>query len=94
MSRDDVPTWSMPTVHEVNGRTQLIVNGMRHIGAYDFKTGEVIWKMKGLGTSRTDAGHVRRLRLHHQRRPAGSPVFAIKESATGDISLAGRIDDQ
>src|SRR4051812_30115773 len=38
-SREDVPTWSTPTVHEVNGRTELLVNGMRHAGAYDFKTG-------------------------------------------------------
>ena len=44
-TRDDVPTWGTPTVHVVNGRAQLIVNGMRHIGAYDFKTGEVIWKL-------------------------------------------------
>ena len=48
-TRDDVPTWSTPTVHEVNGRTQLLVNGMRHVGAYDFKTGEVIWKLSGGG---------------------------------------------
>jgi outer membrane protein assembly factor BamB len=88
VSRDDVPTWSTPTVHEVNGRTQLIVNGMRHIGAYDFKTGDVIWKMKGLGdipvpTPVTHDGYVYITNAHGP----GSPVFAIKESATGDISL-------
>jgi len=33
-----VPTWGTPAVHQVNGQTQLIVNGWRHIGAYDFKT--------------------------------------------------------
>lgn len=90
VTRDDVPTWSTPTVHEVNGRVQLIVNGMRHIGAYDFKTGEVIWKMKGLGdipvpTPIVHGGFVYITNAHGP----GSPVFAIRETATGDISLTG-----
>jgi outer membrane protein assembly factor BamB len=88
-SRDDVPTWSTPTVHEVNGRAQLIVNGMRHIGAYDFKTGEVIWKLKGLGdipvpTPIVHDGYIYVTSAHGP----GSPVFAIRETATGDISPA------
>lgn len=89
VSRDDVPTWSTPTVHEVSGRTQLIVNGMRHIGAYDFKTGEVIWRLKGLGdipvpTPIVQGGFVYITNAHGP----GSPVFAIRENATGDISPA------
>ena len=50
-TRDDVPTWSTPTVHEVNGRTQLLVNGMRHAGAYDFKTGDEIGSCPEAATS-------------------------------------------
>ena len=90
VSRDDVPTWSTPTVHEVNGRTHLIVNGMRHIGAYDFKTGEVIWKMKGLGDIPvpTPVVHDGFIYVTNAHGP-GAPVFAIRETATGDISLAG-----
>ena len=73
MTRDDVPTWSTPTVHEVNGRTQLLVNGMRHVGAYDFKTGEEIWKLTGGGDIPVPTPVVeRRPRLRHQRaRPDG-----------------------
>ena len=48
-SRADVPTWSTPTIHEVGGRTQVLVNGWRHTGAYDFKTGQEIWKLNGGG---------------------------------------------
>ena len=33
----------------VNGQTQILVNGMRHVGAYDFKTGKEIWKLSGGG---------------------------------------------
>ena len=73
-TRDDVPTWSTPTVHEVGGRTQLLVNGMRHVGAYDFKTGEEI--LEAVGRRRhpgADAGRQRRPDLRHQRpRPDGA----------------------
>jgi outer membrane protein assembly factor BamB len=89
VTRDDVPTWSTPTIHEVDGRTQLIVNGMRHIGAYDFKTGQVIWKLKGLGDIPipTPVVHDGFVYITNAHGP-GAPVFAIRETATGDISLA------
>ena len=87
--RNDVPTWSTPTVHQVNGRTQLIVNGMRHIGAYDFKTGAEIWKLRGLGDIPvpTPVVHDGFVYLTSAHGP-GSPVFAVRETATGDISPA------
>jgi outer membrane protein assembly factor BamB len=86
--RDDVPTWSTPTLHEVNGRAQLLVNGMRHVGAYDFKTGEVIWKLSGGGdipvpTPVVSDGMVYITNAHGLM----APVYAIKETATGDVSL-------
>ena len=87
-TRDDVPTWSTPTVHEVNGKTQLLVNGMRHVGAYDFKTGSVIWKLSGGGdipvpTPVASEGFVFVTNAHGMM----APVYAIKETATGDVSL-------
>ena len=36
-------------VVSVNGRPQIIVNGWKHIGAYDFATGKEIWKLAGGG---------------------------------------------
>jgi outer membrane protein assembly factor BamB len=89
VTRNDVPTWSTPTVHEVNGRTQLVVNGMRHAGGYDFKTGAEIWKLSGGGdipvpTPVVSNGIVYITNAHGML----SPVYAIKETATGDISLA------
>ena len=87
-TREDVPTWSTPTVHQVNGRTQLLVNGMRHVGAYDFKTGEVIWKLSGGGdipvpTPVVSDGLVYVTNAHGLL----APVYAIRETATGDVSL-------
>ena len=89
VTRNDVPTWSTPTVHEVNGRTQLVVNGMRHVGAYDLKTGKEIWKLSGGGdipvpTPVVSDGLVYITNAHGPM----SPVYAIRETATGDVSLA------
>ena len=79
--RSDVPTWSTPTVHQVGGRTQVVVNGMRHAGAYDFETGKEIWRLSGGGDIPVpDAGRARRADLHHQRaRPGGARVRHPRE---------------
>jgi outer membrane protein assembly factor BamB len=89
MSRDEVPTWSTPTVHSFEGKTQIIVNGYKHIGGYDFENGTEIWKMSGGGdipvpTPVVAHGTIFINNAHGQL----SPIYAIKPSAKGDISLA------
>jgi outer membrane protein assembly factor BamB len=86
--RQDVPTWSTPTIHKFGNQTQVLVNGWHHIGAYDFKTGREIWKINGGGdipvpTPVTGLGFVYITSAHGSL----SPVYAIRETATGDISL-------
>ncbi len=88
VERNDVPTWSTPTIHSVKGRAQILVNGMRQVGAYDFKTGKEIWKLAGGGdipvpTPVVSDGLVYVTNAHGPQ----SPVYAIKETATGDVSL-------
>jgi len=66
------------------------VNGMRHVGAYDFKTGKEIWKLSGGGdipvpTPVVSDGLVYITNAHGP----SSPVYAIKDTATGDVSLKG-----
>ena len=87
--RSDVPTWGTPTIHQVRGRTQILVNGWHHIGAYDFKSGREIWKLKGGGdipvpTPVVEGGLVYITNAHGPM----APVYAIRETATGDVSLA------
>ncbi len=90
-TRDDVPTWGTPTVHAVGGATQLIVNGMRHAGAYDLKTGREIWKLSGGGDIPvpTPVAHEGLIYITNAHGSAGAPVYAIRDTASGDISLAG-----
>jgi outer membrane protein assembly factor BamB len=87
--RDEVPTWGTPTVHESEGRVQVIVNGWHHIGGYDVDTGEELWKLTGGGdvpvpTPIVAHGLIFITNAHGRVRP----IYAIRESAAGDISLA------
>lgn len=88
--RADVPTWGSPSVHEVGGRKQVIVNGWKHIGAYDFATGREIWRMRGAGDIPvpTPVVHDGLVYITNAHGKEGAPVFAIRETAKGDITLA------
>ena len=88
--RADVPTWGTPTVHTVGGQAQIIVNGWKHIGAYDFKTGREIWKLTGAGDIPVPTPVVRDglIYITNAHGRIGAPVFAIRETAKGDITLA------
>ena len=88
--RNDVPTWGTPTIHTVKGQTQIIVNGFRHAGAYDFQTGKEIWKLGRNGdipvpTPVVSGGLVYITNAHGPL----SPVYAIRETAVGDITPQG-----
>jgi outer membrane protein assembly factor BamB len=87
--RADVPTWGTPTVHRVGGETQIIVNGWKHIGAYDFKTGKEIWKLTGGGDIPvpTPVVHDGLIYITNAHGQQGAPVYAIRDTARGDITL-------
>lgn len=87
--RNEVPTWSTPTVDTSDGRTQVIVNGFKHIGGYDFTTGKELWRLRGGGdipvpTPVVSNGLVYITNAHGSM----APVYAIKTAASGRIRLA------
>jgi outer membrane protein assembly factor BamB len=47
--REDVPTWSTPTVDVREGRAQVICNGFKHAGGYELESGEPLWWLSGGG---------------------------------------------
>jgi len=86
--RKDVPTWSTPTVHEAGGRTLLFVNGWKQVGGYEAKTGKEVFWLRGGGDIPVPAPVVAHdLVFVTNAHGPGSPIYAIRTTATGDISL-------
>jgi len=88
MPRDEFSTWGSPTVINVNGSPQIIVNGYNHIGAYNFETGAEIWRMHGGGDNPVPtpvfANNLIYINSAHGKM---SPIYAIKPEAKVDITL-------
>ncbi|MCY1719493.1 PQQ-binding-like beta-propeller repeat protein [Prolixibacteraceae bacterium Z1-6] len=88
-ARDEVSTWSSPTVFEKEGKTQIVVNGWKHMGGYDFETGTEIWEMSGGGDIPTPTPVVAHdLIFINNAHGRYSPIYAIKTNTTGNITLA------
>jgi outer membrane protein assembly factor BamB len=86
---DEVETYGTPAIYTGEGQTQIIVNGYKHMGGYDFETGREIWKLGNGGDIPTPtpvvSGNLIYLNGAHGKF---SPIFAVKPSAKGDITLA------
>jgi outer membrane protein assembly factor BamB len=86
--RNDVPTWSTPLVLVEAGRSQVVVNGWKHIGGYDLATGGELWRMTGGGdipvpTPIVAHGLIFITNAHGRM----APIYAVRPAATGDITL-------
>jgi outer membrane protein assembly factor BamB len=100
--RTDVPTFGSPAVvpYTAGGGKglQVVVNGWKHIGGYDFKTGKELWMLKGGGdipvpTPVFEDGLIVITNAHGAARP----IYAIHTNASGDItdnkdSIAWKVD--
>lgn len=89
-SRSDVPTWSTPTLHDLGARKLLLVNGWKHAGAYDARTGREVFRFAGGGDipvpTPFEADGL--FFFTHSHGP-GSPIYAVRSDARGDVSLPG-----
>lgn len=87
--RDEGAGWGTPTIYQAEGRTRLAVNGYHHIGGYDLETGREVWRIAGGGdvpvpTPVVADGLIYITNAHG----ATAPIYAIRTTAVGDISLA------
>jgi outer membrane protein assembly factor BamB len=87
VKRNEVTAWSTPIVASRAGRKQIIVNGWKQIGGYDFDTGRELWRMSEGGdipvASPILAGDLVILTSGHGRY---RPMRAVRLDATGDIT--------
>ncbi|HXE81542.1 MAG TPA: PQQ-binding-like beta-propeller repeat protein [Vicinamibacterales bacterium] len=86
-ARHDVPTWSTPSVHRTPSGAEIIVNGWKHIGGYDFATGRELWRLEGGGdipvpTPVVADGLIYITNAHGKQ----APIYAIKAGARGTIT--------
>jgi outer membrane protein assembly factor BamB len=89
-AREDVPTWSTPTIHDLGDRKIVLVNGWKHAGAYDARTGKEVWKLAGQGDIPVPTPFVvDGLVFLSQAHGPGSPVYVVKADAKGDVTLVG-----
>ncbi len=86
--RDEVPTWSTPTVDIQSQRRQVILNGYKQIGGYDLDTGALLWQVSGGGDIPVPTPIVAHGLIYitsaHGRR---APILAISADAQGDLEL-------
>jgi len=86
--RDEIPSWSTPTVWKNSKRTEIVTNAAQYARGYDPATGKELWRLakKSEVTIPTPVPAGDRIFVVSGNRPI-QPIFALKPGATGDISL-------
>jgi outer membrane protein assembly factor BamB len=89
--RSDVPTWGTPAVvpYTAGGAKgwQVVVNGWKHTGGYDLKTGKELWKLKGGGDIPIPTPvFLDGLVVITSAHGAARPIYAIRTDASGDLT--------
>lgn len=88
-TRDEISTWSTPTVVTTPNRKQIVVNGYKTIGGYDYNTGEELWKIEESGGDAPVPTplYTNGLIYIHNSHGRKSPIYAIDPDAVGNITL-------
>jgi len=86
--REEIPSWSSPTVYEGKTRAELVTNGTRAIRGYDPATGKELWRLgpnSEVATPTPIFAHDLIYVTTGYR--IIQPIYVIKPGAAGDISL-------
>lgn len=86
--RDEYPGWCTPNIYYNEGKCRVALNGYKHRGGYDFKTGEEIWSMSGGGDIQIPTPIVHDDMVYfNSAHGHQSPIYAISVNAKGDLTL-------
>jgi outer membrane protein assembly factor BamB len=93
-TRDELPSWGTPTVVTSEKHREIVTNGSNFIKGYDLETGKENWRLGGSSkiTAPTPV-NVNGITIVASGRAPESPIFAIRNGATGDITL-GRTESR
>ena len=89
VERDEITSWTTPTIYEGKTRTELIANGGRFIRGYDPLTGKELWRFSDNDTQvKMQAPLVAHDLIYITGGyPPGRTMYAFRPGAVGDISL-------
>jgi outer membrane protein assembly factor BamB len=87
-AREEIPSWSTPTIVESGGRTELVTQATTFIRGYDPSNGKELWKLSGnseitIPTPIAGPGFV----VVTNGYRGVQPIFAIKPGGSGDLTL-------
>ena len=88
ISRDEIPAWSTPVIHEGQTGAQLITSGSLYYRGNDPLTGKELWRLRD-GTEVKVPSPVigNGLFFLSGGNPRGRDFYAVRPTATGDISI-------
>jgi len=81
-------SWGTPLIHSDGTRTQVVTNGWPYIVSYDLESGTELWRLRGGGDNPIPTPFVAGgLIMVTNAHGGNAPLFAIRPTARGDISL-------
>jgi outer membrane protein assembly factor BamB len=92
--RDEIPGWCTPNIYFEANMPRIVVNGYKHRGAYDFYTGEEIWKMDGGGDIPVPTPVVwKDLVFFNSAHGKHRPLMAVKNTSSGEIKYPKKAEN-
>jgi outer membrane protein assembly factor BamB len=90
VDRDEIPSWSTPTVHRFGDLPMLITAATRSARGYDARNGELLWSLQGFSEIVVPTPFVAHdlIFLASGYSPI-QPIYAVRPDSRGDISLDG-----
>jgi outer membrane protein assembly factor BamB len=88
--REEIPSWSSPTVHEFDGLPMLMTGGTKAARGYDARTGELLWSLPEHSEIVVPTPFVAQgLMFFASGYSPVQPIYAVRSEARGDIGLDG-----
>lgn len=89
VERNEITSWTTPSIYQGKNRTELIANGGRYIRGYDPLTGKELWRFADNNTEvKMQAPQIANDLIYITGGyPAGRAMYAFRPGAAGDISL-------
>jgi len=91
--KGEIATWSTPLVVSTESQTQIVCNGFRQMAGYNLETGKRIWHLSDGGDVPVPTPLFSDGIIYLTNSHGRSPMYAIRPTATGDITPTGDKDN-